>query len=230
MQRPSPGSSADDPGIHSAHDEWLALGPASALLGVDRDTLRRWANEGRVEVFQTPGGHRRFRRHSLERLILSRSQARSTMASLGATPQRLTDAYRRTYVSGDGLTPDPLEAVAEADRALFRRTGRKLVDALVAHLDSPPAPSSPWLEQATTLSARLGRRMAATGTSLTASTALFIAARRPFMTELGALAKRRRLDSRDVARLFQQATEALDGCLLAFIDAHRSHPTSQENQ
>ena len=41
---------------------WLSLGPASRMLGVDPDTLRRWADEGRVEAYVTPGGHRRFDR------------------------------------------------------------------------------------------------------------------------------------------------------------------------
>ncbi len=41
---------------------WLSLGPASRLAGVDPDTLRRWADEGRVEVYITPGHHRRFDR------------------------------------------------------------------------------------------------------------------------------------------------------------------------
>src|SRR5258708_36013202 len=40
--------------------DWLSLGPASRLVGVDPDTLRRWADDGRVHAFATPGGHRRF--------------------------------------------------------------------------------------------------------------------------------------------------------------------------
>ncbi|HEV8654065.1 MAG TPA: helix-turn-helix domain-containing protein, partial [Candidatus Limnocylindria bacterium] len=40
--------------------DWLTLGEASRILGVDPDTLRRWADNGKVEVFTTPGGHRRF--------------------------------------------------------------------------------------------------------------------------------------------------------------------------
>jgi excisionase family DNA binding protein len=202
-------------------DGWLALGPASRVVGVDPDTLRRWADEGRVEVYTTPGGHRRFQRASLEHLIVSRSSHRSTMASLGATPERLTDAYRRTYLSREGLTPNPLDVVRDEDRELFRRNGRELVDALVRHLGRQGSEPSRSLDQATELAVWLGARLASSGTSLTESVALFVAARRPFMGELGTLAKRRRLDSREIARLFDAASAALDGCLLAFIDGHR---------
>jgi hypothetical protein len=87
--------------------ELLALGPASRLIGVDPDTLRRWADDGRVEVSITPGGHRRFHRRSLERLLRAGSDERPTLARLGGTPQRLTAAYRRTYrtIGPPGVTP-----------------------------------------------------------------------------------------------------------------------------
>ena len=52
--------------------ERLPLGQASRLLGVDPDTLRRWADEGRVPAFTTLGGHRRFERRALERLVATR--------------------------------------------------------------------------------------------------------------------------------------------------------------
>lgn len=190
-------------------------------MGVDPDTLRRWADEGRLEVYHTPGGHRRFRRETLRRFVVRRTPKRSTMASLGATSQRLTDAYRRTYLSRDGLTPNPLDAVRDEDREMFRRKGRELVDALVHHLSGQGSEVTISLDEATRLSAWLGVRLASSGTSLTESVALFVAARRPFLAGLGTLAKRRRLDSREVARLFDEASQALDRCLLAFIDGHR---------
>ncbi|MFV2064836.1 MAG: helix-turn-helix domain-containing protein [Chloroflexota bacterium] len=208
--------------LPKAGGEWLALGRASEIVGVDPDTLRRWADEGRIDVYHTPGGHRRFQRSSLERLIVRGSRERSTLDSLGATPERLTDAYRRTYLSRDGLTPNPYAAVREEDREMFRRNGRLLVDALVGFLnDREHESSSASLQDATELSSTLGARLAASGTSLTESVALFVAARRPFLGELGTLAKRRRLDSRQVAQLFDEASRALDACLLAFIDGHR---------
>src|SRR5262249_37624051 len=110
--------------------ELLALGPASKLVGVDPDTLRRWADDGRVEVSVTPGGHRRFHRRSLERLLRAGSDERATLARLGGTPQRLTAAYRRTYRTTRATAPDPVRAVPEDDRAAWRDSGRELVTAL----------------------------------------------------------------------------------------------------
>lgn len=40
---------------------WLSLHEASTQMGVSAATLRSWADEGRVESYRTPGGHRRFR-------------------------------------------------------------------------------------------------------------------------------------------------------------------------
>ena len=203
--------------------EWLALGAASRMVGVDPDTLRRWADEGRVEFFLTPGGHRRFRRRSLQRIIVRSSREHSTIASLGATPQRFTDAYRRTYQADGGSFPNPFAVVREVDRETFREKGRLLLEALVRHLDDhAEAHRKVGLEEALELSRALGARLAASGMSLTESVALFVAARRPFLGELGGLARRRSLDSRQLARLLERASEALDGCLLSFIEGHRT--------
>lgn len=40
---------------------WLSVHDASAKMGVSPATLRVWADEGRIESYRTPGGHRRFR-------------------------------------------------------------------------------------------------------------------------------------------------------------------------
>jgi len=204
--------------------ELLALGPASRLVGVDPDTLRRWADDGRVEVSVTPGGHRRFHRRSLERLLRAGSDERTTLARLGGTPQRLSAAYRRTYRTPTGPTaPDPVLAVPEVDRAAWRESGRELVVALVDHLDAQDAQArAVALAEASVLAALFGERLARSGSSLTDAVALFVAARRPFLAELGSLGKRRALDARQLADLFDAASGALDQCLLRFIDGHRS--------
>lgn len=38
---------------------------AASLVGVHEDTLKRWARDGKVNAFRTPGGWWRFRRSDL---------------------------------------------------------------------------------------------------------------------------------------------------------------------
>lgn len=59
-------------GAHRGADygrEWLTLGQAAAFLGAAQSTVRKWADAGRLEVFYTPGGHRRFRREDLDTFL-----------------------------------------------------------------------------------------------------------------------------------------------------------------
>ena len=53
-----------------AHPQWLTLEQASKRLGVHPTTLRRWADEGAIHVFVTPGGHRRFVPSELDRFVV----------------------------------------------------------------------------------------------------------------------------------------------------------------
>jgi len=40
----------------------------AVLLRVSRDTISRWAEEGRLPFWTTPGGQRRFRRRDIEKI------------------------------------------------------------------------------------------------------------------------------------------------------------------
>lgn len=46
--------------------DWLTLGQAARYLGVSEPTLRKWTDDGRLPVFRTPGGHRRYLRAELD--------------------------------------------------------------------------------------------------------------------------------------------------------------------
>ena len=198
------------------HD-WLSLGPASRLVGVDPDTLRRWARDGRIEAFTTPGGHRRFARRSLQQLVATRRRGRTPLASLGATPERVMRAYRRSYALERAATPD--RTVANAERDAFRRDGRLLVEALLAHLDARDETRRAAAERdAQVLTDELARRLSAAGTSVAESVALFVAARRPFLAELGAIGRRRSLDTARLSVAYEDASALLDRLLLRLVE------------
>ena len=201
-----------------AAPRWLSLGPASRLVGVDPDTLRRWADEGRVEAYITPGGHRRFERRAIETLVATRRPGSRPLASLGASPERLARAYRRSYTADTAAHQVPADDIAERER--YRRDGRLLVEALVAHLDAADADTIARARaeaDATALVDDLAHRLATAGMSLTEAVGLFVAARRPFLDELTGLGRRRALDAARLAALYEKASGLLDRLLLRLI-------------
>ena len=203
---------------------WLSLGPAARLLGVDPDTLRRWSDDGRVPSYTTPGGHRRFERRTLERLAATRRPGPRPLASLGATPERLSRAYRRSYGARDSEGSTRAD-VTEIDREAYRQDGRQLVEALVAHLDADPGDSAGRVRteaRAAELVDDLATRLAASGTSLTEAVGLFVAARRPFLAEIAAIGRRRALDPARLATLYEDASGLLDRLLLRLVSTHQA--------
>jgi len=207
---------------------WLSLGPASLVLGVDPDTLRRWADNGRVPAWTTPGGHRRFDRAALERLSAQRhGRDLRSLTTLGATPARLTRVYRRHYAAdAQGGPPLPAGAMPHADleREAFRRDGRRLIGALIAFLDAEPGDASTRdrLEaEACTIVDDQATRLADGGVSLTEAVSRFVTARGPFLAELAGLGRRRSLDPARLAGLYGDASALLDRLLLRFIETHQ---------
>jgi excisionase family DNA binding protein len=220
---PSPASTQPASRSRPARDK-LSLGPASRLIGVDPDTLRRWSDEGRMPTLVTPGGHRRFDRSDLERVLASRShptvRSRRPLAALGATPDRMGRAYARSYrPSGErrGAVAESLDASA---REAFRADGRRLLGSLVAYLDAASTAGRHAAETEAIEAVRAtGLRLAAAGAGLDEAAAAFISARRPFLAEIAGLGRRRSLDVASLTALYDEAVALLDRLLLEFLAA-----------
>jgi excisionase family DNA binding protein len=191
------------------------------MLGIDPDTLRRWADEGRVPAWTTPGGHRRFDADALRRLVQSRrSTTRVPLTSLGASPERLTTVYRRHYAA-DGAADERGEV---AERDAYRRAGRELLTTLVAYLDADPED----VRRRRRLESKAGavvddqaRRLTESGATLRDAVSRFVGARQPFIGELAAIGRRRSLDPTRLAELYTDAWALLDRLLLRFIEVHQ---------
>ena len=52
--------------------QWVATGEASRMLGVCAKTVRRWAKDGKIRSYFTPGGKLRYDRADLHSLIEDR--------------------------------------------------------------------------------------------------------------------------------------------------------------
>ena len=180
-------------------------------------TVRRWGDTGIVRTFVTPGGHRRFSRAGLEALLPERPTSRPSLGDLGETPGRMARGYRRAAEAGPGHIPWIAE-LDEAQRERFRGYGRGIVVALVAALDADdPVRRAGALREADDACTEYGRIAGREGLAAPMTADLFLRFRRPFLAELGSLARRREFDAAGTASLMADANAALDGLLLATL-------------
>ena len=115
---------------------WLTLGEASRILGVDPDTLRRWADHGKVDVLKTPGGHRRFLRSSIEGMLpRPRQPARQSLTAMGEPPDRIAAEFLKR-VRSDMAEQDWHARFDEVSLRWFRERGVRMSDLLIGYLDA----------------------------------------------------------------------------------------------
>jgi excisionase family DNA binding protein len=204
-----------------AQSAWLGLGEASRLLGITPATLRRWADQGQVTTFITPGGHRRFPRASIESLLPQGRARRPALSRLGASASRVAVAYRRAKLADHRAERNWLAHLSDADRIELRERGNQLLEVLLQHLDEEGrSRSGRKLVAASAMANEYGRRAAILGASLSDAVESFIRFRGAFIGELAGLARRRRLDTREATALLVEAEGVMDRLLVALVDGH----------
>ena len=204
----------------SRDPDWVSLSEASRVLGVSPATLRRWSDAGRLRVFTTPGGHRRFSRAALERLLPADRSRRPTIGSAGLTPSRIARMYRRSSRDAAPELPWVL-TLTDEQRILFRERGQLLAASLLLHLDSAqPETAAHHLKEASTSAAEYGNLAAGLGLSLSQTVEGFLRFRAPFHHELVTAARRRGFDAAETAELMVTAERAMDRLLVATMTGH----------
>jgi excisionase family DNA binding protein len=202
----------------------MGLGEAARLLGVSPTTLRRWADDGVVRSFVTPGGHRRFLRSSLESMIPHDRGGRLPLQQLGETPERMARAYRRSTVT-EGPDAAWIRAMESTERDPLRERGRGLSTALLAYLDAADdAERKARLDEASAVAAEYGRVARLHGATVHDTVATFLRFARPFVGEIATFARRRNLDTKEATSLLESTLAALDALLLVTIEAHEAAP------
>jgi excisionase family DNA binding protein len=198
----------------------VSLSEASHLLGVSPATVRRWSDAGRLRVFTTPGGHRRFSRQTLERLLPTDRSQRPSLGSAGLTATGIARTYRRARRDVSTELPWVL-ALTDAQRSLFREHGQLLAANLLQHLDAPgPEAADDHLAEAAANAADYGRVAAAQGLSLSQTVEGFLRFRAPFHHELAVAARRRGFDTPETTDLLEAAERAMDQLLVATMTGH----------
>jgi len=142
------------------------------------------------------------------------------LTGLTASASRVTRAYLRTQRPGRPAGDPGIAALTEAERADMKDRGRRLLVLLLDHLNEEPRGSSVKLVEAEDEAVLYGRRAAALGTSLAATLEAFVRFRGAFIAELAAIARRRRLDTREATALLVEGESAVDRLLVALTNGY----------
>ena len=200
---------------------WLAMGEASALLGVSTATLRRWAADGRVATFTTPGGHRRIRRSAVEALLPRRPAQQAAIAG-AATSNQIHRAYRQSMRDEDG-PPSFLDGVPSGAREPLRSHGRIVAASLVSYLDARDDDlREAALAEGMIAAAAYGRIARALGATMRETVATFLRFRTPFVHEMAGAARRQDLDAAGATDLLEAVAVAVDRLLDATLEGYES--------
>lgn len=115
-------------------EDWLSLSEVGRVLGVHPSTVRLWADQGKLPVHRTQGGHRRFLRSEVDLLM-----AAETAGSVAEMDQVIKNALRQTrlrVLDGDFIEQPWYQKLDEDARDQYRRGGRTLLQGLTSYLSS----------------------------------------------------------------------------------------------
>ena len=204
--------------------QWLSIHDACVLLGVDPSTLRRWSDSGKVPVFRTPGGHRRYVEADLRRLI---GDGPRTSPRARISQQTLTDR------SLSGYEDEYLRAVRERpwfrsygteNQEEHRRLGRRLVDLAIRYAAMAPNASdrASLLLEGRQIGEHYGRSGAEHGLTPAESVEAFLYFRYPVFRAITGMIEEEGLATRRAVRLFSEISHFMDQVLVATVQSHEA--------
>lgn len=212
-----------DPG-RTADGGWLSIHDACLLLGVDPSTLRRWSDSGKVPVFRTPGGHRRYVEADLRRLIGTgpRPRERARVNRQNLTDRSLS-GYEEQYLRAVRERPW-FRSYGTENQDEHRRLGRRLVDLAVRYAAVAPnaGDRSSLLVEGRQIGEHYGRSGAEHGLTSAETVEAFLYFRYPVFRAVTSLIEEEELASRRAIRLFSEISNFMDQVLIATVQSHEA--------
>ncbi len=138
--------------ISHQNQSWLPLKQAAEKLSVHPTTLRRWADNGKIPVMVTPGGHRRFALEIIDKLA-------QTGLALNQ-PDQIENVWaeKALTVTRQNISTQPadwMSSLTESDRNKHRKMGQQLM-ALTLQFIGSEDESQEILDETRALGTRYG--------------------------------------------------------------------------
>ncbi|HZT06676.1 MAG TPA: helix-turn-helix domain-containing protein [Chloroflexota bacterium] len=192
--------------------EWIAIGRACQMLGVNPATLRHWTSTGKVHVYRTPGGHRRFSAAEIASLV--RTEESPSVESL---PHAIIAQLRGRYrglAHASAVHPGWLEALDPATRSRFHSLGDELLERLGEYLSARgPRQRQRALSAGWKIAAQYGQVAREAGLDTHQAIEAYLLFRRPLLDVLARSVSSHPQLSGQLARIVRDAERFMDEVL-----------------
>lgn len=187
------------------------------MIGVHSATLREWANQGLIESFQTPGGHRRFSESDVKAFIELRKKGKGRRG-LSVLMDRAI-AHTQNELQVNAGTQTWLSAFSPEARERQRELGRRLLGVMIQYL-ARENQSGALLQEAHEIGLQYGRECFAAQLSLPDTVRAFVFFR-DSITEVAVWLPQSAGTSRqEELRFFKKVNEFLNYVHLAIVEAY----------
>jgi len=183
-------------------------------------TLRQWTSEGKIKVFITPGGHRRYAESELRRFMGTRHLVhgiRDLVAKMELAPaQELQIA--QTHFSNTSwyskLDPD--------SRDRLRELGRRMHHLVITYV-SKQNKREATLQAAREVGSEFATRAVEMGLSLTDSLEAFLLHRAPLINAATDVMKKGEALNERAVEAMSLVSRITDEALLSLVEAYQNH-------
>jgi len=196
--------------------DWISLHEAAQILGVHPATVRHWSDQGRLPVYRTGGGHRRYKRNEVE--LWAQSTRQESKTSPQNTMQMAIRQIRVRIAEGQLEAEGWYQKLDEAARAQYGQSGAALGRRLLAHLAS----GEPASAEAQALGYEYAARARAHGLSRVEAVQAFLFFKNALIEGVMQVFGDAHVPSGEAWETLSQITGFTDQILLSLLTAYRS--------
>ena len=196
----------------------LTISQASKMLGVSEVTLRQWTDEGRIEAFITPGGHRRYSEADLRRFMGAKNKVhgiKDLVASIEHTPEQEREIAQVHFANADWY-----RKLDKESKARFGEMGRRIFDLVITYI-SKPTKRDETLETAKEAGKEFGEYLVEVGLPLTDAMEAFVMHRSPLVIAATDIMKKRNALNERAAEAIPLVTKITDEVLLSLVAVYQ---------
>ncbi len=204
----------------------ISISKASHMLGVSEAALRQWTDEGKLRAFITPGGHRRYLKADLKKLMSQHTR----ILGVKDLVIELEDTARLHREIGQASLENTswFNKLNQESQERLADIGRRLLNLIVKYI-AEPSKREETIKLVRDVGYDHGKALADLGLPLVDSVEAFILHRNPIMNATAHLVRRKEAFTGRIVEAIPLVAHVMDEALVALVAAHQQcHDGAQE--